>query len=129
MVEPIRILLVDDDPTVRKGLRMRLLLASDVEVVGEAGDGAEAITLAAELAPDVVLLDINMPGVDGIAACAAIAGSASSTRVVMLSLHDDEPMRERCRAAGASGFVGKQEASHALLPAIRATADDPEKRS
>ena len=122
MAEHIRILLVDDDATVRKGLRMRLLLAPDVEVVGEAAEGATAIEMAAELRPDVVLLDISMPGIDGIEACTAISRLSLPTQVLMLSLHDDEPVRDRCRAAGAAAFVGKQEAAQLLLPAIRAIA-------
>ena len=122
VVETIRVLLVDDDPTVLKGLRMRLLLAPDVEVIGEAVDGREAIALTSELRPDVVLLDINMPGMNGVEACSEIATGTAETRVVMLSLHDDALMRERCAAAGAAGFVGKQEAAQALLPAIREAA-------
>jgi DNA-binding NarL/FixJ family response regulator len=122
MTTPIRILLVDDDSNVRRGLRMRLLLDEDLAVVGEAADGAAGVEAVIDLEPDVVILDINMPVMDGVSACQRITGLALPCRVVMLSLQDDDALRHRCREAGATAFVCKDDASHALLPAIRRAA-------
>jgi DNA-binding NarL/FixJ family response regulator len=98
---------------------MQLGLEPDVEVVGEARDGAEALKLAATLHPDVVLMDAQMSGLDGIAATRALLSVAPRTAVVMLSMHDSVEARERAQAAGACAFVGKCESSAALLAAIR----------
>lgn len=118
----ITILLVDDQPNIRRGLRMRLGLEADLSIVGEACDGAAALSLAEELAPGVVLMDAEMPGMDGIAATAEMARRAPGCRVVMLTLHDDAATRERARCAGACAFVAKHEIDHALMAAIRGAA-------
>ena len=118
----IRVLLVDDQPTVRQGLRMRLALEPDVSVVGEADDGEAALKLATDLRPDVVVMDLVMPGMDGLAATAALHGLAPGSAVVVLSLYDDAAMRQRALDAGAVGFVGKCEAAEALPAAIRHAA-------
>jgi DNA-binding NarL/FixJ family response regulator len=121
-MKPIRLLLVDDEPAIRRGLRMRLALESDVEVVGEAGDGAAALEQVELLAPQVVLMDVEMPGLDGIAAATELRSRSTSTAVVMLSMHDDAAMVERALAAGATAFVSKQSIDGALLEAIRRAA-------
>jgi DNA-binding NarL/FixJ family response regulator len=115
----IKILLVDDQPSVRRGLRMRLALEPDVTVVGEADDGARALDLVSELHPDVVVMDLEMPGMDGMAATAALHSSSAGPPVVILSLYDDAETRKQALSAGAVGFVGKCEAGQALLAAIR----------
>ena len=123
----ITLLLVDDEPLVRQGLRILLERASDITVVGEASDGGEAITLAQALHPDVVLMDISMPTIDGIVATAALRASVPHSAIVLLSLHDDATMRARARAAGAVTLVGKQEGVKRLLAAIhRAGKQGPE---
>ncbi len=118
----ITILLVDDQPAVRRGLRMRLALEPDVTVVGEADDGATAVDLAASLDPDVVVMDVEMPGMDGIAACSALRERAVRSSVVVLTLYDNASMRDRALAAGAVALVGKGEASETLPVAIRQAA-------
>src|SRR5437763_16909226 len=85
----IRVVLVDDQPLVRQGLRMRLALEPDISVVGEAGDGATALSLAQDGSPDVVVMDVAMPGMDGIAATAALRRLAPRIAVVIHTLHDD----------------------------------------
>lgn len=118
----IRVLLVDDDPGVRRGLRMRLELEPDIEVVGEAGDGALAIEQALSLNADVVLMDVRMPGVDGIAATEAICNSSPHAAVVVVSLSDDPVTRARAAVAGACSFICKHEAPERLIGAIHAAA-------
>jgi DNA-binding NarL/FixJ family response regulator len=118
----IRVLIVDDQAAVRRGLQMRLTLEPDIEIVGEAGDGRVAIDLARRLMPDVVLMDIEMPLMDGLTAAAALHESSCGPRVVMLSLHDDAQTAARARLAGASALIGKQESFERLLEAIRGAA-------
>jgi DNA-binding NarL/FixJ family response regulator len=121
-MRPIRLLLVDDEPAIRRGLRMRLALESDVEIVGEAGDGAAALEEVERLAPQVVLMDIEMPGLDGIATTNELRSRAVNAAVVVLSMHDDAATVERALAAGATAFVSKQSIDGALLEAIRRAA-------
>ncbi len=118
----IRLLLVDDQPAVRRGLGMRLVLEPDMLVVGEASTGREALTLAQKLSPDVVLMDVEMPGMDGIETTAALRATASQSAVVMLSIHDDKLTRTRAQAAGAVAFVEKRGTTENLLAAIRQAA-------
>ena len=115
----ITLLLVEDELLVRHGLRMWLEREANVAVVGEASDGAEAITLAQALLPDVVLMDISMPTMDGIAATDALRVVVPHSAVVLLSLYDDATTRARAYAAGAVAFVGKQEGVRALQAAIQ----------
>lgn len=115
----ITLLLVDDDPMVRQGLRMLLAREATITVVGEATDGAQAITLAQALQPNVVLMDLSMPTMDGMKATAALRAAVPDTAVVLLSLYDEEIMRVRASTAGAVAFIGKQEGVRALLAAIR----------
>jgi DNA-binding NarL/FixJ family response regulator len=118
----ITVLLVDDQVGVRRGLRMRLALEPDLAVVGEAPDGATAVTRAAALRPDVVVMDVAMPGMDGIAATVALRRAAPASAVVILSLHGDATTRARAVDAGAAAFVEKQAAGPALPAAIRRAA-------
>jgi DNA-binding NarL/FixJ family response regulator len=118
----IRVLLVDDQPAVRQGLRIRLVLEPDVEVVGEAGDGAGAISLAQSLRPDVILMDVRMPGMDGISTVRTLRAVAPESAAVILSLYDDARTRARAEEAGAAAFVAKHEVEETLLAAIRRAA-------
>lgn len=115
----IRVLLVDDEPMVRRGLRMRLGLEPDVEVVGEARDGAEALARAKTLRPDAVLMDVRMPVMDGVEATAALRRALPGCVVVVLSLYDDAAIRARARSVGAAAFVPKHRAEETLLAAVR----------
>jgi DNA-binding NarL/FixJ family response regulator len=122
----ISIVLVDDQATVRRGLRMRLALEPDVEVVGEAESGEVALELVRALSPDVVLMDVKMPGMDGIAATAALRATDPHVAVVILSLYDDLWTQTRAREAGAAAFVAKHRAMTALLATIRRVASTTE---
>ena len=120
MTDRIRVLLVDDHRLVRSGFRLMLDLEDDLEVVGEAADGAEALALVDELRPDVVCMDVQMPVLGGIEATGRItAAHAAAVHVLMLTtFHDDDAVR-RALAAGASGFVLKNSPPETLLEAIR----------
>jgi DNA-binding NarL/FixJ family response regulator len=124
MAEPIRLFLVDDESIVRTGLRLRLGVEPDFEIVGEAGDGNLAIEGVTEARPDVVLMDVHLPVLDGIAATRAIRASLPQCAVVMLSLQDDAQTRERAREAGAYRFVAKHDIDATLTAAIREAAAD-----
>ncbi len=117
-IEPTRLLIVDPDATVRRGLQMRLELEPDLTVIGEAGDVASAVRLAEHTCPDVILLDHAIPGVDGIAATTRLTRCGTGT-VIVLSLNDDLRSREEARAAGVLAFVGKHEGVDLLLETIR----------
>lgn len=118
-VSMIRLVLVDDQSTVRQGLKMRLLLESDLTVVGEASSGKEALELVQQLRPDVVLMDIEMPDMDGITATSALQGMVPQSVTVMLSIHSDHVTRARAKTAGAIAFVEKLGSAEELLSAIR----------
>ncbi len=121
----IRLLLVDDQPAVRRGLGLRLHLEPDIQVVGEASNGREALSLAQALSPDVVLMDVEMPEMDGIEATVALRIADPQSAVVILSIHDDVETRKRAQAAGAVAFVEKRGATDSLLAAIRQAARQP----
>jgi DNA-binding NarL/FixJ family response regulator len=118
----IRLVLVDDQPSVRQGLRMRLTVEPDITVVGEASNGREAMILVQQLAPDIVLMDVQMPEMDGIAATAVMRASTPQSAVVMLSISDDVSTRVRAHAAGAAAFVHKSGAIEVLIATIRQAA-------
>jgi len=118
----IRVLLVDGQPAARRGLRVRFHLEPDMQVVGEASTGSEALTLVKELKPDVVLMDIEMPGMDGIEATVALRTVVPQSAVVILSIHIDRQTRIRAQAAGAVAFVEKRGTTDTLLAAIRQAA-------
>jgi DNA-binding NarL/FixJ family response regulator len=118
----IRVLLVDDQPAVRRGLRVRFQLEPDMRVIGEASTGSEALTLAQILTPDVVLMDIEMPDMDGIEATVALKSVVPLSAVVLLSIHTDRQTRMRAQAAGAVAFVEKRGTTDILLATIRQAA-------
>jgi two-component system response regulator NreC len=117
-----RVLLADDHGVVRKGLRFLLESEPDIEVVGEAAEGHEAVRLAEELAPEVVIMDIAMPRLNGIDATAQIVRRRPETAVVMLSMHSDEGYLVRTLAAGAKGYLLKDSAEEDVVRAIHAVA-------
>jgi two-component system response regulator NreC len=118
----IRVLLADDHETVRDGLRLLVSAEADMEVVGEAANGALAIELTQKLMPDVVVLDLTMPGVSGLSAAPTLKGGAHKVAVVALTRHDDDAYVQQLMRAGASAYVLKQSASAELLRAIRIAA-------
>ncbi|RME48298.1 MAG: DNA-binding response regulator [Chloroflexi bacterium] len=115
---PIRILLVDDHTLVRQGIRRLLEDQPDLEVVGEAGDGQEAVAKAAELQPDVILMDIGMPGMNGLEATERIKQQFPDIQVLLLTVHDDEEYLFRALKVGASGYVLKEAETTELMMAI-----------
>ncbi|HEY3105580.1 MAG TPA: response regulator transcription factor [Gaiellaceae bacterium] len=115
----IRVLLADDQALVRHGFGMILRAEEDVEVVGEAGDGAEAVSLAAQLEPDVVLMDVRMPTLDGIEATRRIVAGVDSPRVLVLTTFDNDEIVVGALRAGASGFLLKDAPSEQLVAAIK----------
>lgn len=114
-----RVLLADDHAIVRAGLRALIESIADVQVVAEAGNGAEAVQLARQLRPDVALLDIAMPQLGGIEAAARIARESPATKVVMLSMHNSSPYVTAALRAGAVGYVIKEAAVDELATALR----------
>lgn len=119
---PVRVLLVDDQQLVRSGFRMILSVVEDIEVVGEAADGAAAVRQARALRPDVVLMDVQMPGVDGIEATRQLVAEALG-RVIMLTTFDRDDYLFDALDAGATGFLLKNSEADALVGAVRAAAD------
>ena len=116
----IRVLIADDHALVRAGLRSLLARESDIEVVGEAADGVSLIEPCRRLAPDVVLMDLTMPGRGGIAATEEIRRMCPSTKVLVLTMHEDECYARQALLAGASGYVLKKALTAELVSAIRA---------
>ncbi|QQM39077.1 response regulator [Streptomyces liliifuscus] len=118
----VRVVLADDQPLVRAALRMVIGEATGMEVVGEAGTGAEAVALAGAEHPDVVVMDIRMPGMDGIEATRLIAEGTGGTQVIMLTTFDDDDYLYGALRAGAAGFLVKDMALDDILDAIRVVA-------
>ncbi|MGK4581810.1 response regulator [Kitasatospora sp. HPMI-4] len=118
----VRVLLADDQPLIRASLQMVITDADDLEVVGEAGDGIEAVRLAGELRPDVVVMDIRMPGMDGIEATRRVTSGPGAAHVVVLTTFDDDDYVYAALRAGASGFLVKDMALDDILAAIRVVA-------
>jgi len=116
----IRVLLVDDHAILRSGLRLLIDAQPDLEVVGEAGDFEEAIRLSKSLLPDVITLDLTMPGGSGLAAIEALLAAAPGVRILVLTMHEDPAYVRSALAAGASGYLVKSAADSALIAAIRA---------
>jgi DNA-binding NarL/FixJ family response regulator len=115
----IRILLVDDQPAVRQGLRMRLGLERDLVVIGEANDGVEALALAGLLQPDVVIMDMEMSEMDGLTATQHLATIMPEVAVVMLTIHSGDEAYQQAMAAGVAAFVEKRGGAATLLDEIR----------
>ena len=115
-----RILLADDHAVLRAGLRLLIEAQADMTCVGEAGDGLELLAQAERLKPDLVLLDLSMPRLGGLAALPDIRRKATSARILVLTMHADEEYLRRCLKGGAAGYVLKQAADQELLLAIRA---------
>jgi two-component system response regulator NreC len=120
MGDKIRVLLADDHAVLRSGLRALLNLEPDMEVVGEAASGRQAVELAQTLQPDVIVMDISMPEMDGLAAARAIQELGLPLHVVMLTVHAEEAYLFQTLEAGASGYVLKSSADRELMDAIRA---------
>ncbi|MDT3726338.1 response regulator transcription factor [Streptomyces sp. DSM 41972] len=118
----VRVVLADDQPLVRSGLRVLMADAPDIDVVGEAGTGAEAVQLVRDTGPDVAVMDIRMPGMDGIEATGLITAAAGATRVLILTTFDDDEYIYGALRAGASGFLVKDMALDDILGAIRVVA-------
>jgi len=118
----VGVVLVDDQPLVRAGLRVLIADTPDIEVRGEAGDGADAITVVAAVRPDVVVMDIRMPGMDGIEATRRICAAADAPKVLVLTTFDDDEYVYGALRAGASGFLVKNMALEEILAAIRVVA-------
>lgn len=115
----IRVAIADDHPIVRDGLRKLLSLEDDIEVVGEAGDGREVVELVEQVEPDVLLLDLRMPGLDGLSAMQALQHAKKRTRVVVLTASDDKNEFVQAMKLGCSGIVLKQTAPELIVKSIR----------
>jgi two-component system nitrate/nitrite response regulator NarL len=116
----IRVLIVDDHEVVRKSLVAMLAREPDMEVVGMADNGRIAIELARTMEPDVIVMDVSMPEIDGIRAAGKIHELGIETRIIMLSMHHNSTLLQQARKNGATGYIAKQEAIIELIPAIRA---------
>lgn len=119
---PIRVLLADDHDILRDGLRMLLEMANDIQVVGEARTGREAVAEVVRLHPDVVLMDISMPELDGVEAARRLRQQMPDVRVLFLTMHEADEYFFRALQAGAAGYIIKRTASADLLAAVRAVA-------
>ena len=118
----IRILLVDDHTLMRTGVRMVLQAEPDMEVVGEAANGDDGVRMAVELRPDVVLMDLSMPGIGGLEATRRIAAADTGAHVLVLTVHAEEEYLVPVLEAGGSGYVTKHSADHDLVDAVRVVA-------
>lgn len=119
MTTAIRVLVVDDEPAVRRGLTMRLMLEADVLVIGEAANGEVALRLAEDLQPDVIVMDVRMPVMDGITATRILAGRKGNVPIIALSLYDDTATVDSTLNAGASAFIPKSKVDSLLVDTIR----------
>jgi len=119
----VRVLIADDHAVVRSGLRSILETEQDIEVVGEAADGHQALEVAQELLPDVILMDIKMGDWDGVTATRRVRNSVPSSRVIVLTNHDEDELVFASIRAGASGYLLKEISGHQLTNAIRTVAD------
>lgn len=118
----IRILIAEDHATVRSGVRALLESEPEIEVVGEAGNGEDAVSLAKKFEPDIVLMDIGMPDLDGARATRRVKSSLPKTKVLVLTRHDEDGYLKRLLAEGADGYVLKQSAPIVLINAVRQVA-------
>ena len=118
----IRVVLVDDHPVVRSGIRGLLEQADDINVVGEASTGEEAISLLENMAVDVILLDVEMPGMNGIEVAKHLTEIGASAKVLALSAYDEEAYIDGLLTSGAAGYLTKEEALHRIVEAVRGVA-------
>ncbi len=118
----VRVLVVDDHPVVRHGLRTLLGSRPEWEIIDEAGDGMEAVEKADRLRPDVIVLDVSMPRMDGLEACRRIRKSVSGPEVLFVTQHDSAQMMHEALNAGARGYVVKSEAARDLVAAVDAAS-------
>jgi two-component system response regulator NreC len=121
-MDKTRVLIVDDHALFREGIRLILQTQQDIDIVGEAADGREAIDAARTLEPDVILMDVTMPGIDGLAATRQIKGDCPQAEVLMLTMHESDDYFFRSLSAGASGYVLKEAVSADLILAIQSVA-------
>ncbi len=119
----ITIVIADDQPAIREGLRMRLALEADIQIIGEARDGNETLDIVLRLQPDIVIVDMEMPGMDGLATTKALQSLVPDIQVIILTIHDDETTRKQAREAGAVGFVSKYAADVVLLNTLGVLAN------
>jgi DNA-binding NarL/FixJ family response regulator len=122
-LEKIRVILADDHPFLRTGLRKILDKTSDIVVVGEASDGAQALNLVESLTPDVLVLDVEMPHLNGIQVARELNSRESDVRILVLSAHDDRAHILGMLDAGVAGYLTKDEASEVLVKAVRGVAE------
>lgn len=120
--QELRIVIVDDHQLFREGVKRILEMESDFKVVGEGADGGDAFKLAEEFKPDVMLMDINMPNINGVSATENVISVSPQTRVIMLSIHDDEGYVYRTLRTGASGYLLKEMGTSDLVDAVRVVA-------
>jgi DNA-binding NarL/FixJ family response regulator len=123
MTPPISVLIVDDHPVVRRGLRVLLEVQEGIDVAGEAGDGDTALALAAEHTPDLILLDLKLPGMDGIAVLCALKARDSAARVLVLTSATEPALASLALRSGAAGVIYKDVDPDALVRAIRSVHD------
>lgn len=121
-MSPTKVLLVDDHPIVRTGIRNLLERSNEINIVGEASDGIEALKLVDELSPDVVLLDMEMPGMNGSEVAIRLKQAGSSVKILALSAHEDKQYIQELLANGASGYLVKDEAPETIIEAVRGVA-------
>ncbi len=121
-MEKLRIVLVDDHPVIREGLRLTIQAQPDMEVVGEASSGEEAVSLASELKPDVLVLDLKMPGIGGLAAIAGIKEAVGDTRVLIFTTYGEQEDIVGAIEAGADGYLLKGSSSAEIVGAIRSAS-------
>ncbi len=122
-MKPIRILLADDHTIVRKGLRMLLESHAGLQVVAEAADGRDAVALAEQHQPDIVVMDVAMPGLNGIEAARQICGKGMQSAIVFLSMHSDEGYVLKALKSGAKGYLLKDSAEHDLINAVKTVSE------
>lgn len=120
--QELRIVIVDDHQLFREGVKRILEMENDFKVVGEGADGGDAFKLAEEYKPDVLLMDINMPNINGVSATESVISASPDTRVIMLSIHDDEGYVYRTLRSGASGYLLKEMGTSDLVDAVRVVA-------
>ncbi len=125
-MKKIRVLMIDDHPIVRSGIRMLLEQAGDIEVVGEAEQGMDAVGLVKRLKPDVLLLDMEMPGKTGVEVAREVEAARLAVRVLALSAHDDEEYILNLLANGAAGYLTKEEALDTIVDAVHGVANGEE---